>query len=212
MTWDILIPTIPQRHCALLELLAELNDQMRPGAGVRVGRSAPVSAGGPSIGEKVAALAVASRADYVCTLDDDDWVADAYIETILAALESRPDYVGFQVSYAVDGGVGQLIDHSLRHGRWVSCLVRDISDLNPMRRDLFLQGNFMGSLPGHPPGGHGNDRHWAASLRGKVKTQEYIPAVMYYYRYSTADNYVTPRENAEAPSLPSYPWLTVTDG
>jgi hypothetical protein len=39
----------------------------------------------------------------VSFLDDDDWIAEDFIETIMGALKTGPDYVGFKVLYTVDG-------------------------------------------------------------------------------------------------------------
>jgi hypothetical protein len=99
MTWDILICSIEHRADMLDALLAELERQLLPGVGVRVFRDNLETV----YGEKCQRLLDSSDADYVSFLDDDDWIAEDFIETIIGALKTGPDYVGFKVLYTVDG-------------------------------------------------------------------------------------------------------------
>lgn len=205
-TYDLLIPTIPHRHAKLCALLEHLGGQMVPGAGVRVFRDNLEH----GLREKNQALLDSSAAEYVSWLDDDDWVADDYLPKVMAALVSRPDYVGFGVRWTVDGARQVPVDHSLRHGRWDSeagGLVRDITALNPVRREIAVLGRWDYEHE------HGADGHWAWQVRqtGKCRTEAYIPGEMYHYRYSSADSFTTARHPllpGEIPPLPQYEWLT----
>ena len=107
--YDLLIPTIPHRHEVLCALLAELDRQMLPGAGVIVWRDNLEH----SYGDKCQGLLEASDADYVAFMDDDDWPSEDYLSAVLGALEGGPDYVGWPEMYTVDGGQGRIIVHSL---------------------------------------------------------------------------------------------------
>ena len=207
LTWDVLIATVPHRHDMLCELLAELDRQHRPGMGAIVYRD-PRRV---SIAAKRQALLDASAAAYVCFLDDDDWVSPGYVPQIMMALAEGPDYVGFPVRYLVDG-VDQCIpvSHSLRHPDWLSDntgIYRDISHLNPIRRELALAGRFEG-------GDYSEDSRWAAQVRkaGQVKTETWIAERLYWYRFRTGDNSrggrLIPADESIRP-LPEYPWLTV---
>jgi hypothetical protein len=110
MTWDILICSIVHRADMLDDLLAELGRQLVPGVGVRVFRDNLETV----YGEKCQRLLDSSTADYVSFLDDDDWIAEDFIATIMEALDQEPDYVGFKVLYTVDGHPQIPVFHTLR--------------------------------------------------------------------------------------------------
>src|SRR5665213_1512186 len=57
-----------------------------------------------TVGEKRNKLLSISKGDYVCFVDDDDWVADDYIDEILNGIESKPDCVTFNAIYSTDAG------------------------------------------------------------------------------------------------------------
>lgn len=203
--WEILIPTIPHRHELLCKLLSEINRQWQPGLGVVVFRDNLEN----SLIHKQRALVENSQADYISFLDDDDWIAPNFVSRIMESLSENPDYVGFQVRWTVDGVEQVPIDHSLRYPGWNDVnpvlLFRDITQLNPMKRELMFLVPWGGE-------DHGSDRAWAAKMRetGQVRTEVYINSQMYYYRYSTADHFTQKREplpENDIPPLPAYPWV-----
>lgn len=197
-TWDILISTIPHRHQQLCNLLATLNWQIIPGVTVIVFRDNTEN----PVGDKRQILLESATADYISFVDDDDMVPQNYVSRIMTALKEHPDYVGFPVSYFVDGVFQRNYEHSLRHqpGEFV----RDLSHLNPMRREFALQGRFSG--------GFGEDGRWVGMVResGMVKKEVWIPEVMYYYRYSTANSShftKSPLPQESVNPLPNYSWM-----
>lgn len=216
-TWDICITTIPHRHEKLCELLASLDAQIEVappsyrmhGVGVLLYRDNLAV----SYGAKTRALLEASTADYVSCVDDDDLLAPDAVTRITTALRSRPDYVGFAVRWTRDGVLQwQRIEHSLRYGDWGAggeLLYRDISEKNPVRREI--------ALAGHWEGGDQAECRWAHSIRvtGLLAgaREEWLPdPPVYWYRESTADTFKSSREPLPAdaiPPLPAYPWLTV---
>lgn len=213
ITWDVLIPTIPHRDGSLRALLAEFDRQWQAGFGVRVLRDNLQRPGLASHGKRQELLE-SSAADYVCDVDDDDWVEADYVASVMEALQSRPDYVGFQVRFTRDGRDPAIARHSLEYDGYAGGYsddgvtrdrdfwTRDITHLNPVRRELALLGNWNDQI----------DNDWAAQLResGQVKTQVMIDRVLYHYRASTGDAFYTPRAPMDAyPGLPEYPWLTV---
>lgn len=204
MTWDILISSIPHRHGQLCGLLKELDSQLpAPGVGARLYRDNLEA----SYGAKAAALLASSSADYVSYIDDDDLPAPDYVARIWEALQQGPDYVGYPVRWTIDGELQLPVEHSLRHGRWENrpdMLLRDISEKNPLRRELAQTGLW--------DGGYGAEQQWAAVVRatGLVKTEVWIDEPMYYYQYSSSDSFTKVRHPVQAlPPLPVYPWLTV---
>lgn len=206
LTWEVLIPTIPHRHGQLCELLAEFDRQWQPGFGVRVLRD-NLERPGIQSHAKRGDLVKSSSAGYVCDVDDDDWVAPDYVASIMEALQSRPDYVGFKVNWTRNGQPYGLARHSLEYDGYgltdPLLWTRDITHLNPLRRDLALLADWTGHI----------DEEWAAQLRatGQVKTQVMIDRVLYHYLASTGNAFDTHREPfpLPLPALPDYPWLTV---
>jgi hypothetical protein len=203
-TWDILTTSIPHRHDLLLALLEELGSQLDgvPQVRVIVYRDNLEK----SYGDKTRDLLHASEAEYVSCIDDDDWVAPDFIARVTAALEELPDYVGYPVYWTRDGVPQRQIEHSLRHGRWSDeggVLKRDISEKNPMRREIALLGNWYG--------GYAAEVNWANEVRatGKCVTEAWIDEPMYYYRECFSTGWHAPRQpfSGSLPELPSYPWL-----
>jgi len=214
ITWDVLVVTIPQRHEYLCALLAEFDRQQQgaEGFGVIAYRTRKLAVEDPEarLARKMQVLLEASRAEYVCHMDDDDRPDPGYVPSIMGALQARPDYVGFPVYYTVDGAPQQQVYHSLQHGGWSNhpgVLLRDISHLNPMRRELAVQARFD-EFPDH-----GADGMWAAALREKgiVRTEEYIDRPMYHYDFRSGQSFLTRKQPWPYPRLPErpqYPWLT----
>jgi hypothetical protein len=202
-TWDILITSIPHRHEKLLKLLAELDRQVPKyeGVGVILYRDDLEVA----YGDKTRALIEASAADYVSCVDDDDMVAPHFVQDITFALLDRPDYVGFQVLWTRDGIAQRPVIHSLAYNGWADSpelLIRDITQFNPIRRELALHGKWAG--------GYEAERRWGDRLReaGAVKTEVFIDERLYWYQESSGDTFTTSRQSLGVmPELPSYPWL-----
>lgn len=190
----------------LCDLLRELDMQWQPGFGVLVLRDNLERSHLASHAKRDDLLA-ASRADYVSDVDDDDMIAHDYVASIMRALEQRPDYVGFNVYVTSDGNPHRHVSHSLNH-EWASwetdgVLLRNITHLNPIRRELALQVKWDGKT----------DEQWSDELwkTGTVKTEVMIDRDMYFYRHRTGSHFITQREPAPEPlpEIPSYPWLTV---
>ena len=201
-TWDILTTTIPHRHDTLLALLEEFDRQAVPGFGVILYRDDLEM----PYGDKTQRLIEASAADYVSSVDDDDMIAPGYVEKVMNALFlDQPDYVGFRVRWTQHGQPCRPVVHSLAFGGWSDGggqLERDITQFNPIRRDLALLGTWSG--------GWEAERRWAAAVRdsGKVKTETFIDEEMYYYQERPGSSFQADRQPMrKMQKLPDYPWL-----
>lgn len=188
-TWTICIATIGQRRELLARLLAGLLPQV-DAAGGRVNVLAYWDAGEitrrrgsalDAIAFKRQALLDAAKSDYVSWLDDDDWVADDYIVSILAALDERPDMVGFTMEVRKDGKPHQLGLISLRYGGWSQArdgtYLRDITHANPMRTEIARTATFTDRRGGP------EDVAWVGQLRagGLLRTEIVIDKVLQHY-------------------------------
>lgn len=201
VSWDILIPSLVHRTGQLCDLLAHLSIQLVPGVGVLVYRDNREEVYGP----KCQKLYEASKADYVSMLDDDDWVVEDYVRTVMEALQEEPDYVGYKILYT-EGGAPQIpVIHSLQYDGWIDtpeALYRDICHKNPLRRELALQARWQGD--------GGADVFWASDLKKLdiVKTEVFIDRELYHYRseggYSSS--LLPPMENP--PPRPDFDFVT----
>lgn len=184
-TWTILVPTLGERRALFERLMTALLPQLDPYAGnVRV--ISWWNNGSPGLPEIRQRLVIGSRSEYVSFVDDDDLVPGYFVAEVVTALAQRPDYVGWDVQCYSDGAPTAISHHSLAHGRWYNgetAYFRDISHLNPIKRDLALLGDFRKTRVGRA-----EDRNWADQIRHtrKVRTEVVIPRIMYHYLYSTS--------------------------
>jgi len=184
-TWSILVPTLGERHPLFERLMRGLLPQTEAYEG-RVQVIGWWNNGTPSLPEIRQRLLLSTRTDYVSFVDDDDLVSTHYVDEVMAALGTRPDYVGFQVQCYSDGHPTAVSYHSLEHGRWVNRkdrYLRDISHINPMRTEIARSADFRKARRGGA-----EDRAWADQLRrgGRLKAEVTIPRIMYHYLYSTS--------------------------
>lgn len=180
--WTILIATLGSRSSRFQRLLGSLMPQV-DAAGGRVRVLALWNNGERSLGEVRQDLVDEATGTYISFIDDDDEVPEYYVRQVLPLLDGV-DYIGWAMQCWVDGNKLKPTYHSLRYSDWTedgSGYYRDISHLNPVRRELALTADFRRA-------GKPEDVSWAAQLRGSLRTEHYIPDVMYYYRSSVSDS------------------------
>lgn len=189
--WTILIPTISERADLLARLLDRLLPQLdRHEGAVRV--LAWHNNGSPGLGVIRDSLIRDADSEYVSFVDDDDLVAEDYVESVVDALGQAPDHVGFKLEFtaaAHEGGVAgrEIVEHSLVHGRWgrspEGVLVRDFTHVDPIRRSIAMNGTFVVRRPGRA-----EDRHWVKQVRPWLAgmAEVYIDKVLYHYLYDAA--------------------------
>ena len=178
LTWSLLIATHVARHRPFELWLRSLGPQVLPGMEVVV----YWNRGGLNIGTYRQALLDESRGEYVSFADDDDRLPPYFCSEVMAALASKPDYVGFELKFTDRSRPTQRTGrafHSLENNGWSTeprGYLRDITHLNPIRREIAMKGTFEGI--------RGEDRQWAEQIRPYVKTQVYVDRVMYFYDYN----------------------------
>ena len=134
-----------------------------------------------SIGAKRQQLLERATGDYVCFVDDDDWVSPDYVDRILTALESSPDCVGFEIQCNFNGGKPQGAITSMRYPRWTEGLDgyafnRSIYHKSVVRRDLALKCGF-------PDLRYAEDKIFSEKIMHLVKTEVFVKSVLYFYRF-----------------------------
>jgi hypothetical protein len=174
---SILILTQPSRAQFLERLLAVLAPQIQQHSDIEV--ATRIFDPKMQIGENRQEMVDRANGEYVCFIDDDDLVPANYISRIYPLLDGV-DYIGFRLQYYVDGAKQAPTFHSLRYSTWNADqegYYRDLSHVNPIRRELSLLSRYEG--------GNGEDSRWGDRLRalGVVKTEHFIDEVMYLYLF-----------------------------
>jgi hypothetical protein len=180
--WTILVATLAQRRDRFVRLLGQLTPQLDAVDGA-VTLCAFYNHGQHGLGAVRQQLVEHATSTYVSFVDDDDEVPDYHVAEVLTQLDGVVDYVGWQMQTYVDGHALKPTFHSLRYDRWwddARGYYRDVSHLNPIKRELALRGDFRGSPP--------EDVHWVDQVRPYVRTEAYVDKVMYHYRSSPGDS------------------------
>lgn len=183
-TWSILVPTLGERRPLFERLMAGLLPQLDPYAG-RVRVVGWHNDGSPSLPKIRQSMILGADTDYVSFVDDDDLVSPHYVAEVVTALETRPDYVGFQVQCYSDGAPTAVAYHSLEFRRWRNLpgrYERDISHINPIRTVLACKADFTAA------GRWAEDRVWADQIRQRrlLRSQVLVPRILYHYLYQPA--------------------------
>jgi len=179
--WSILVLTQPSRTEFLRRLMDNLAPQVAKFPDVEIVTT--LFDKRFSIGKNRGMMITAASGEYVNFIDDDDLVADDYVDSIRPLMDGV-DYIGFQAKYHADGVYcGKLSYHSLEYKGWFendSGYFRDISHLNPMRKELAIAGQME-----RYDGTFYEDHAWADLLRflGIVKTEHVVSKPMYFVYY-----------------------------
>lgn len=186
MKWSILVPTIPERAELRAELMATLYAQAAPHPDVEVLMLEDDRR--IAYGDKLQTLATIARGTWVSYVDDDDWVADRYVEAILDALAGDPDAVTFTVEYTADGADPRLVFYGRDHPVATNddgTFLRPIQHLQPVRRSI------VAAVPYE--GGFGADIRWSQEVqrRGLIGTAAAVAGderdPLYHYRWRSGD-------------------------
>lgn len=136
------------------------------------------------IGDKRNELLEKSLGEYVCFVDDDDWVSRDYVKTIMESIEAnKPDCVSLRGEMTTDGQKPEIFEHSLKYDSWRTTgnpikYERYPNHLNAIRADIAKQFKF-------PSVSHGEDHNWSTQIHNSklLKTEVYIDKVLYQYRF-----------------------------
>lgn len=181
---SILIATIGERNERFMKLLAKIMSQAEK-HGNKIEVLAYWNNGERPMAEIRQTLVDEAFGEYVCFVDDDDDLPDYYCDEIIKATEKNPDYVGWQQQLWHNGEKMKPTFHSIKYEKWSeddNGWYRDISHLNPIKRDIALKVKFG------TPKGEAEDAPWASRIRPLIKTEEYIPKVMYHYIHNQLDS------------------------
>lgn len=180
MKLSILICTIPKRQYMLRVLLKELEKQKTDQVEILTDNEKG------SIGAKRQRLIEKATGEYVVFIDDDDMVSKDYISSILFAIESKPDVVGFMGWITTNGRnkTNFKISKDCEYKTTPKGYERFNNHLSPVKREIALQ-------IGYKDISWEEDYDYAVRLTnsGLIKTERFISKALYYYQYVTKKSY-----------------------
>lgn len=186
---SILIPTIKRHTRHLGRLTVELSSQILPYAGeVEVLIDDHET---DKIGTKRNRLLDRASGKYLAFVDSDDRVSDTYIKSIMEGIEKDVDCCSLKGVITFDGNDPEGFEHSLKYDKYETVetafwfldqirFLRFPNHLNTLRSSIVKQFRF-------PETNWGEDTDIATQIHnsGLLKTEHYIPEVIYFYDYVT---------------------------
>jgi glycosyltransferase involved in cell wall biosynthesis len=180
MILSILTPTIPGREKQLKSLQASIEEQIGQHAVEHLILSDNRKR---SIGAKRQALLDMARGQYIAFVDDDDDIADTYVEELLkAASRHSPDVITFLQGATYNGQhsmvkfqLGQG-DHAYQPG---GITKRDAWHVNAWRRSRVAHCQFGET-------NYGEDLIWCQQARKMAETTVHIPEVLHFYQHDSS--------------------------
>lgn len=181
--WTIAICTVPERQGLRQRLLNALEPQIK-------GRDIEILIADQDweLSRKRQWCLDTAKGEYFCFVDDDDMVADNYVEAIYPLLDGV-DYIGFRLQFYWDRDPWKPTFHSLRYGTHAihadsDGFYRGVSHLNPIRTEIARQGSYEG--------GYGEDSRWSTQV--EPRTEHYVEQIMYHYFFSPTNSLTYQRD------------------
>jgi glycosyltransferase involved in cell wall biosynthesis len=201
---SILILSIPSRIESALSLIKKLEGQLGNRRSVELlvltdNRS-------QSISEKRNILLNAARGQFVCFLDDDDGIANDYIDRVLTAISENPsvDCISFEQFCSLDGepmnvsfGIGNPHGQLWRNEEGLlGDIKRPPYHMCLWKRELAQSEQFRPMFAANGQS-YGEDIDWLLRLYPKVQTEHHIqePLHMYVYNSNTTTSLVSQDRN-----------------
>lgn len=184
MKLSILIPTVTGREDQLHRLTDEIDRQKDGNPLIQVYIISDNKE--ISIGEKRNRLFANATGEYSVQIDDDDMISEFYIDRVLKAIEHKTDCIGYYESVVWDGEYLGNSSISLRHNDWADNkaghrFVRTPFYKVPIRTEIAKQVPFKNLR-------WGEDYEWSKLVFPLLKTEVFIPDVMYLYSYIQGDH------------------------
>jgi len=177
MKFSILICAVPSRIAKLTKLLEKLNNQIKDKL---VEVLVLYDNKKRSVGAKRNSLLNMAQGEYIAFIDDDDTVADNYIDKILETIDKNQnvDVINFtQATIFADGRLTQICTYGLtyeyvyRPAKWRGKPAHTMV----WRREVAIKGIF-------PDSDWLEDRNWVDQVCKVATTEVQIPDILYFYR------------------------------
>jgi len=138
---------------------------------------ADIDNGERSVGTKRNNLLYNASGEYVCFIDDDDYISPFYTSNILKAIETGVDCIGLCGIIVQPRREPKLFIHSLKYKEWSeddNAYYRCPNHLNPVKREIAIKVGF-------PDISYHEDMDYSVRLRPELKTETYIIDPLYFY-------------------------------
>jgi hypothetical protein len=186
---NILICHLPERHDFLKRLSELLDPQLTPEVKVLIDDSRY-----KSIGKKRNDLMARANAKYVCFIDDDDRVSVDYVRSVMEGIKKDVDCCSLKGIITEDGLNPLIFEHSVKYDAYKTVdgskegevrYERYPNHLNVVRASIACQFRFPEEKHEFGDSNHGEDTSYATKMfrAGVLKTEHYIPSVIYFYDY-----------------------------
>lgn len=180
MKWSILVLTVPRRIRSFFPtLMEELERQTASHVDIEI--LALYDNKRMSVGEKRNILLDSARGDYVCFMDDDDWIAPDYISEIYKALDRSVDVVTHLVEVTTNGQNKRICTYDLEEKD--RAIVGNDGWKGPPSHTMAWRRE-LAQLVRFPSISMYEDAQWADAVRTFAKTQTKIDKVLYYYKFN----------------------------
>lgn len=184
MKLSILIPSVFERRQTFLpkclDMVYSQYDRLSPELKKEVEILVLVDNKTQALGDKRNVLIDIAQGEYVVFIDDDDKIADTYMDDILKAAESKPDVICFKALVTINGSKGKICKYSRsfkQDRNTFNGYERLPNHIPAIKRTIALQVPF-------PSIKYGEDRSFARMVHPLLKTEVFIDKVLYYYHYN----------------------------
>lgn len=192
---SVLVPTLQRRNWQ--PLVDHLNRQAAKYPD-KVEVLTELDDGQATSGVKRQALVNRSRGEYLCFVDDDDWVANYYIEGLLSGIERAPDVVTFKshLTWVNNPARQEVWSYRLVEGDQRHLGVMSAGHLCAWRRGLATSVGWCPYL------GYGDDQLWYKPLIASFASitcikEVHIEEILYHYHYSATGTANQTRERMQ---------------
>lgn len=175
---SVLICTLKSRQDKLNRILTQLNQQIK-------GRSVQILWLGDNksmtVGEKRNMLLIMASGRRVCFIDDDDYVADIYLDEIFKLIPQDPEVITFDVMRYIDGKEDKPQRFSKDYSRIRLAPDMSFYKMPPNHLCVWKRGVIKEEFPKKSLS---EDHVWAENMLKHYTNQVNIDKVLYYYDYS----------------------------
>ena len=186
---SILIPTVPGRETFFDRMVKHVSSQtidhyLKHGVDIEIRSDKATDI---SIGIKRNLLLQEARGEYICFIDDDDRIADNYIELVMAGIATNPDCCSLNGIITTDGKDPKPFKHSIDYDSMYErdgVYYRPPNHLNTVRASIAKQMVF-------PDWQRSEDSNYCFQLQasGLLKVEYKIAPVLYFYDYVSDKRY-----------------------
>ena len=178
----ILIPTLFSRMDRLKSLIEELNFQIqsKPVQILWMGDNKSMT-----VGEKRNLLLESAKGEFICFIDDDDYVHEEYIKTLLSAIEAGKEIICFEGRQTTNGKEDCPFKYDLTAGRNHKKVINGVrykvmlpDHLCVWKKSLIVEKFPLKNL--------GEDHAWASAMSFHYKNEDvlYLKETLYHYNYN----------------------------